>query len=901
MSCVFVCAARKWTWLEFQILHPLFRSIILAQTSAAHHDQPNPLPWEPPEVTTVHSQQFRSPPSRLLSSARIGKTEYPRENLPTSGIIRHDFHVRKSGSDPVGNRTPVRLGGGRWLHVELYERPLVNSPCLAPEVPPSPRCGLRNYSSDVNAETMVIPPPARGFISDVGTAAFPPSNFVQDKYPPSHQPLPSTEHESVKGGGGRSSLDRLLSQAPGDTGHSPPPLISLSLSLAGTTAPPTLTARAAASDELLRSQPHQFRTLEAAAPTLHSLTCCGCVGLTIIAPYNADIEQHGVPDVMNPSRDQLCRPPCTTASGLNARWDKPSNVIRSCVITSGARGCEGTEKGGGRVEWWKASLMWLFSPSGNCGRSRVVGNLRTEWDVFFENEKRGQRSERCCAGKPRRKCDIWCLRWAAFLATGVLAAVDGVFMLVNVAISHDRRTNKVLRPVAMLILHKAKEYTTCIQVDRKQGFQKYSFYREQPIAECKERLSGRLPLRSGQVRSEVKTGQLKHTMLIRNEGDKDDISTRIKCPIVAKLKTPNWCAGLWSYQARWHDRKTRRREGGQGSFCRTCVQSVPIAVVTEVVHGSLPAIRQTGNTIGCMRDSSMCAISRRNAVTLPKIPEVQFLRARFVAGPDAKPLKNGHERGVPIREETQPSATRIKGRQHCSLLVCALPLSDVARIGIISPRALAHVGHVSLGVSDPLPVFPARSAPSEFPAPEIYFPATPTESFRRLDGNLSPGQFLRRVHIDNTCQDSHYLESVRRVAMFFRSEVTSDTWERSIFVCGPLGERSFGDPSLLTFHRLAAGRKSCTISVFICLREQCVPGRTSPLVVKAIARGEVSQRGSCCRRGRSRVYCKGGHEYRRPHNAGRGSEVEGGGGGAVRGNEYRYDAGASKLESRRPG
>ncbi|KAJ8882651.1 hypothetical protein PR048_014463 [Dryococelus australis] len=41
--------------------------------------------------------------------------------------------------------------------------------------------------------------------------------------------------------------------------------------------------------------------------------------------------------------------------------------------------------------------------------------------------------------------------------------------------------NKVMRPIAMLILHEAKEYIMCIQVDLKQGFQKGSFYREKPI------------------------------------------------------------------------------------------------------------------------------------------------------------------------------------------------------------------------------------------------------------------------------------------------------------------------------------------------------------------------------------------------------------------------------------
>ncbi|KAJ8868518.1 hypothetical protein PR048_030046 [Dryococelus australis] len=43
--------------------------------------------------------------------------------------------------------------------------------------------------------------------------------------------------------------------------------------------------------------------------------------------------------------------------------------------------------------------------------------------------------------------------------------------------------NKVTRPVAVLILHKAEEYTMCIQVDLAQDFQKCSFYRELPIGQ----------------------------------------------------------------------------------------------------------------------------------------------------------------------------------------------------------------------------------------------------------------------------------------------------------------------------------------------------------------------------------------------------------------------------------
>ncbi|KAJ8872618.1 hypothetical protein PR048_026224 [Dryococelus australis] len=49
-------------------------------------------------------------------NTRAGKTGNPRENPPTSGIFRHDNHLRKSGSYPHWESTPVRLGGRRaWL------------------------------------------------------------------------------------------------------------------------------------------------------------------------------------------------------------------------------------------------------------------------------------------------------------------------------------------------------------------------------------------------------------------------------------------------------------------------------------------------------------------------------------------------------------------------------------------------------------------------------------------------------------------------------------------------------------------------------------------------------------------------------------------------------------------
>ncbi|KAJ8878873.1 hypothetical protein PR048_019472 [Dryococelus australis] len=54
----------------------------------------------------------------------------------------------------------------------------------------------------------------------------------------------------------------------------------------------------------------------------------------------------------------------------------------------------------------------------------------------------------------------------------------------------DRRMNKVVKPMATLILYKAEEYTTCIQADLKQGFQKCSFYRELSMDEFTPQNSG---------------------------------------------------------------------------------------------------------------------------------------------------------------------------------------------------------------------------------------------------------------------------------------------------------------------------------------------------------------------------------------------------------------------------
>ncbi|KAJ8873954.1 hypothetical protein PR048_024794 [Dryococelus australis] len=48
-----------------------------------------------------------------------GKTVNPRENPPTSGIVRHDSHMLKSGTDPAGNQTRFALVGGEGVEVDV--------------------------------------------------------------------------------------------------------------------------------------------------------------------------------------------------------------------------------------------------------------------------------------------------------------------------------------------------------------------------------------------------------------------------------------------------------------------------------------------------------------------------------------------------------------------------------------------------------------------------------------------------------------------------------------------------------------------------------------------------------------------------------------------------------------
>ncbi|KAJ8884802.1 hypothetical protein PR048_010998 [Dryococelus australis] len=69
----------------------------------------------------------KRPPGQWSSAGlqERGKTGDPRENLATRGIVRHDSHLRKSGSDPAGDWARFALVGG-----ELSNRPASMAPIV---------------------------------------------------------------------------------------------------------------------------------------------------------------------------------------------------------------------------------------------------------------------------------------------------------------------------------------------------------------------------------------------------------------------------------------------------------------------------------------------------------------------------------------------------------------------------------------------------------------------------------------------------------------------------------------------------------------------------------------------------------------------------------------------------
>ncbi|KAJ8888219.1 hypothetical protein PR048_007706 [Dryococelus australis] len=69
----------------------------------------------------AHYGREKDPPTIFKNSedrmerhwnARVGEAGVTRENPPASGITQRDSHMRRSGSEPAGYRTPIAVGGG---------------------------------------------------------------------------------------------------------------------------------------------------------------------------------------------------------------------------------------------------------------------------------------------------------------------------------------------------------------------------------------------------------------------------------------------------------------------------------------------------------------------------------------------------------------------------------------------------------------------------------------------------------------------------------------------------------------------------------------------------------------------------------------------------------------------
>ncbi|KAJ8888083.1 hypothetical protein PR048_007570 [Dryococelus australis] len=71
---------------------------------------PRTVAWAS-SVTEFRTLHYLNDYGSRLQLSHCGFRRNPREDPPTSGIVRHDSHERKSGSDPAGNRTWFTLVG----------------------------------------------------------------------------------------------------------------------------------------------------------------------------------------------------------------------------------------------------------------------------------------------------------------------------------------------------------------------------------------------------------------------------------------------------------------------------------------------------------------------------------------------------------------------------------------------------------------------------------------------------------------------------------------------------------------------------------------------------------------------------------------------------------------------
>ncbi|KAJ8870856.1 hypothetical protein PR048_027157 [Dryococelus australis] len=74
--------------------------------------RPAPWPTRSPDLSPLDFFFWGCLKSRRRNEER-GEKGDPRENPPTSGIVRHDSHMRNSGSNSAGNQTRFAQVGGK--------------------------------------------------------------------------------------------------------------------------------------------------------------------------------------------------------------------------------------------------------------------------------------------------------------------------------------------------------------------------------------------------------------------------------------------------------------------------------------------------------------------------------------------------------------------------------------------------------------------------------------------------------------------------------------------------------------------------------------------------------------------------------------------------------------------
>ncbi|KAJ8883808.1 hypothetical protein PR048_015663 [Dryococelus australis] len=95
-----------------------YGQLLFCQTSANSSSRSGPpvvdlwATFGLPDISRQYIQKWPAYVTNILENFIMGKREIPPENVTTSAIFQHDCNVRKSGSDPAGNRTRFALLGG---------------------------------------------------------------------------------------------------------------------------------------------------------------------------------------------------------------------------------------------------------------------------------------------------------------------------------------------------------------------------------------------------------------------------------------------------------------------------------------------------------------------------------------------------------------------------------------------------------------------------------------------------------------------------------------------------------------------------------------------------------------------------------------------------------------------